>query len=470
VEIRELHREIEKDWPKHLEATRRLLRIPSVSMTGEGIQQSADLVEDMVADLGAKHGQFRAGKQSHPLVHGYLDVGAEKTALIYGMYDVQPVGDPGLWDYPPFGATIVNRKPFGKVLINRGVANSKAALAGNLLAVKTMLKNDALPMNLHFLLEGEEEIGGYSLPKWVNKNKAKLSKADAAFTFDYGEDSSGTAQIALGAKGCVYFDLIAEGAARGGPTAELHSSYAVVVESPVWRLVHALSTMVDENQEPAVDGIWDKVQNPSKEDFALIKELAKRFDPSTYLKEMNASKFKCEGSKEEIIRKYVFEPSINIDGLVAGYQEDGTKTVLPPRAMAKVDIRTVPNMTIEDTKKKVMDHLRRRGFTDIEMRHYVDYPWSKVPIQEPVSQACIETLRFHGKDPEIWPMMAGSAPMYLFDQVLKVPWGSVGLGHGGNAHSANEYAVVDGMKEFEKSVVTVFWKFIEISNRKERRR
>lgn len=465
MEIRELHREIEKDWPKHLEATRKLLRVPSVSMTGEGIQKSADLVEDLVADLGAKHGQFKAGKKSHPLVHGYLDVGAEKTGLIYGMYDVQPVGDLDLWDHPPFGATIVNKKPFGKVLINRGVVNSKAALAGNLLAMRTMLDNDALPMNFHFLLEGEEEIGGYSLPKWVHKNRATLSKADAAFTFDYGEDANGTAQLTLGAKGCVYFDLIADGAARGGSTAELHSSYAVVMESPVWRLVQALSTMVDESQDPTVDGLWDTVQNPNKEDLALIKNLAKRFDTVGLLKEMNASKLKCEGSTEEIIRKYIFEPSINIDGLVAGYQEEGTKTVLPPTAMAKVDIRTVPNMTIEETRKKVMAHLRRRGFTDIKMRNYVDYPWSKVSIHEAVSQACIETLRFHGKDPEIWPMTAGSAPMYLFDQVLKVPWCSVGLGHGGNAHSPNEYAVVEGMKEFEKSVVTVFWKFVEVSER-----
>lgn len=468
MDIRRLHIEIEKDWPRHLEATRKLLRIPSVSMTGEGIQESADLVEDMVADLGAKHGQFKASKKSHPLVHGYLDVGAEKTGLIYGMYDVQPVGDLSLWDHPPFGATIVNKRRFGKVLVNRGVVNSKAALAGNLLSMRTMLDNDALPMNFHFLLEGEEEIGGYSLPKWVHKNKAALSKADAAFTFDYGEDANGTAQLTLGAKGCVYFDLIAEGAARGGSTAELHSSYAVVMESPVWRLVQALSTMVDENQDPTVDGLWDRVQNPSKEDLTLIKNLAKRFDPAGFLKEINAGKFKCEGSTEEIIRKYIFEPSINIDGLVAGYQEEGTKTVLPPTAMAKIDIRTVPNMTIEETRKKVMAHLRRRGFTDIRMRNYVDYPWSKVSIQEEVSQACIETLRFHGKDPEIWPMTAGSAPMYLFDQVLGVPWGSVGLGHGGNAHSPNEYAVVEGMKEFEKSVVTVFWKFMEISEKRDK--
>jgi acetylornithine deacetylase/succinyl-diaminopimelate desuccinylase-like protein len=462
--IDELHEQIDKDWSKHLSETRKLLRIPSVSQSGEGIQECADKVERMVADLGAKHGQFRASKGSHPLVHGFLDVGADRTGLLYGMYDVQPVGNLDEWDYPPFGATIVTKKPYGEVIINRGSYNSKGALAGMLLALRTMVDHEAVPMNFHFLIEGEEEMGGQSLPRWVYKNKKTLSKADAAFSFDYAENGNGVPGIALGLKGCVYFDLIAEGASRGGPTAEVHSSDAVWVESPVWRLVHAISTMVDENQEPVVDGLWENVKGPNEEDLMLIRKLAKRFDVNAYHKEIGIKKFKVEGSKEELLTKYLFEPSINIDGLSAGFEEEGTKTVLPPRAKAKIDIRIVPDMTIAETRKKVMDHLKKRGFTDIKMRNYEDYPWSKIPFQEPVSQACIEAMRYHGKDPEIWPMVAGSAPMYLFDQVLGVPWGSMGLGHGGKAHSPNEFAVVKGMRDLEKSVATVFWKFKEIAD------
>lgn len=459
--IEELHREIDRSWPKHLQETRRLLRVPSVSMTGEGIQESADMLEDILAGMGAKHGQFRPGKGSHPLVHGHLDAGSDRTVLLYGMYDVQPVGDVDEWDYPPFGATVTKQKPYGEVLINRGAFNSKASLAGALLAVKTMLDKDSLPVNVKFLLEGEEECGGRSLPEFVLKNKAALSKADAAFALDYGENSNGVPQVCLGLKGCVYFDLISEGKARGGPTAELHSSDAVWVESPVWRLVHAISTMVDENQQPTVDGLWDDVRKPGKEDLRLVKKLSKVFDGKAYLKDSGAKRFKVKGPRDKLLTKYMFEPSINIDGLISGYQEEGTKTVLPPCATAKIDVRIVPDMTIEGTRRKVMEHLKRRGFSDIRMRNYEDYPWSKTDASTPVAKACIEAMEYHGKAPEVWPMIAGSAPYYLFDEVLGVPWGSAGLGHGGKAHSPNEFATIEGMRRFEKSVVTIFWKYRE---------
>jgi len=464
--IEELHREIDRLWPKHLAETRRVLKVPSVSMTGEGIQDTADLLEELLDGMGAKHGQFKGTKTSHPLVHGHLDAGADRTVLMYGMYDVQPVGDLDEWDHPPFGATLVKQKPYGEVLISRGAYNSKASLAGSLLAIQMMLDKGELPVNVSFLLEGEEECGGRSLPDFVLKNKTTLSKADAALALDYGENSDGVPQICLGLKGCVYFDLIAEGKPRGGPTAEVHSSDAVWMESPVWRLVHAISTMVDEDQKPTVDGIWDDVKGPTKDDAGLIRKLSKVFDAQGYLRDSGVKRFKVKGSKEELLTKYMFEPSVNIDGLVSGYQEEGTKTVLPPSATAKIDIRTVPNMTIEDTRRKVMAHLKRRGFTDIRMRNYEDYPWSKTDATTPVARACIDAMEYHGRKPEVWPMIAGSAPYYVFDEVLGVPWGSAGLGRGGKAHSPNEFAVVDGMKRFEKSVVTIFWKYKEHVDRK----
>jgi len=464
--LKEVHKAIDRDWQGHLRETRALLRVPSVSQTGEGIEETASMLADMLVCMGVKPRVFRANKKSHPVVGGYLDAGADTTVILYGMYDVQPVGDPDDWDHPPFGATIVRKRPYGEVLVNRGVYNSKGALAGMLMAIKTMLDKDALPLNIHFLLEGEEETGGLSLPRYVRKNKERLSKSDVAFGFDYSENSDGVPVISLGMKGCVYFDLVAEGSDKGGPTdGEIHSSEAVWVESPVWRLVHAVSTLVDDRQVLAVDGLWDEVLPPSKEDLELIKVLAKRIDIKGHFAEEGVKTPKFDESPEELLRRYMFEPSLNIDGLIAGFTEEGTKTVLPDRAMAKIDIRTVPDMTLEGTHAKVLEHLKKRGFTDIKMRNYVDYPWTKVSVKEDVSQACIEAMKYHGKDPEVWPMMAGSAPFYLFDQVLGVPWGGVGLGHGGRAHAPNEFAVVKGMREFEKSVATVFWKYVELASR-----
>lgn len=464
MSIESLHAEIDRLWPKHLEETRRMLSIPSVSMTGEGIQDTAEALSEMLSEMGAKASLFKAGPKSHPLVAGRLDVGADRTGIVYGMYDVQPIGNIDDWDHPPFGATIVKKKPYGDVLINRGVYNSKAALVGSLLAFKTMLDRDELPVNLEFVLEGEEELGGLSLPKYVYKNRAKLSKADFALGLDYGENSNGVPVIALGMKGCVYFDLTVKGSDRGGPTeGEIHSSDAVIVESPTWRLVQALNTLVDEKQDPVVDGLWDNILEPSEEDITLVKKLSKVFDPRSYADDIGVKRFKIRGSREKLLMKYLFEPSLNIDGIVSGYTEDGSKTILPDSAMAKIDIRIVPNMTVEETRSKVMAHLRRRGFTDVEMRNYEDYPWSKVSVKETISRASIEAMRYHGKEPEVWPLMAGSAPFYLFDQVLGVPWGGAGLGHGGRAHAPNEFAVVKGMKDFEKSTITLIWKYVELS-------
>ena len=461
--IEDIHKEIDNRWDSHLAETRRLLRVPSVSATGEGIQKTADMIEAMLKDFGAESGQFKGEKTSHPLVHGHLDVGSDLTCIIYGMYDVQPVGNLEEWNHPPFGAKIVKSKPLGEILVNRGVFNSKGALAGTLLAIRTMVDKDALPVNLRFLIEGEEETGGRSLPQYVFKNKRTLSKADAVLSFDYIQNSRGVPILSFGLKGCLYFDLVCDAVDRGGPTEEIHSSDAVWIENPVQRLIAALSTLVDENQDPAVDGIWDEVDEPSKEDMELVKTLAKRFSTETYLRELDAKKFKAGGSNIELLKKYLFEPSLNVDGIRAGFTDVGSKTVLPASAMAKLDIRLVPSMSVEGTRKRVLDHLKKRGFADIKMRKYEDYPWSKVPSNADVSRACVESMRYHGYDPEVWPLVAGSAPFYLFDQVLEVPWGGAGLGHGGKAHAPNEFAVVSGMKNLEKNVTTVFWKFAEIA-------
>ncbi len=458
--LQDLHEAIDKAWPNHLKRTRELLKIPSVSFTGEGIEETADALEGLLGSLGVKASQFKATKKSHPLVNGYLDVGAEKTILLYGMYDVQPVGDLDAWEKPPFSASIVKKKGVD-YLINRGVYNSKASLAGTLLAIETMLDKGEMPLNVRFLLEGEEELGGRSLPDYIVKNKAILSKADAAYAFDYCENEKGVPIVAAGMKGCLYFDLIADGSNQGGPNHEIHSSDAVWVQSPVWRLMKAISTFVDDNQVPVIDGMWDDVRGPDKEDKELIKALAKRFNIQAYQNSCDVKQFKFKGSKEELLTKYMFDPSLNICGFQAGYNGEGTKTVLPSHAEVKIDIRLVPDMTVEGTIAKVMAHLKRRGFTDIKIRRYEDYPLSKIPAHMPCLKSNIDALRYHGKDPEIWPMTAGSAPFYLFDQVLGIPWAGNGLGQGGNAHAPNEYAVVSTMRDFEKSVVTILSMFAE---------
>jgi len=371
-----VYRALESRFPQALESTRRLLRQPSVSATGEGVQDCAEMVRAMMAELGCKTRMWSKG--GHPLVIGELDVGAPVTLVEYEMYDVQPVGDLNAWTAPPFAAEIRQVPEVGEAIIARGSTNSKGALSNHLFTWKTIRDVDEMPVNLKILAEGEEEIG-----------------------------------------------------------------------SPVWRLLQALNTLVDRDQRPAIDGIWDDVVPPTKTDNAMVNALAKRFDPDAWLKEERTAKFKYDRPKDKLLRTYLFEPTVNICGIYSGYiDHGGTKTVLPHEAYAKIDIRLVKDMTVDGTLRKLKAHLKKRGFGDLTIDVHGPYGPAKTDPGSWIARAAIEAVESHGKEPEIWPSSGGTMPAFAFDEYLKLPWVSTGLGHGSRAHAPNEYASIEGMKRF----------------------
>src|SRR2546428_581597 len=295
----EVGRALDARFPEALEYTRRLLRQPSVSATGEGIRECSELVRQMMADIGCKTRTWAKG--GHPLVIGELDVGAPVTLIVYEMYDVQPVGDLKAWQAPPFAAEIHDVPGVGRAVIGRGSTNSKGALANHLFTWKTIRDVDEVPVNLKILAEGEEEISSANFIAYIRTHRREL-KADAAIANDYSEDLRGVPTIYLGVKGCLYLTVWSRGNPQaGGPMdSEIHSSNAVWIGSPVWRLVQALSTLVDENQRPAIDGIWEDVVPPSKADSAMVKTLPKTFDPSAWLQEERTAKFKFDLPKDQL--------------------------------------------------------------------------------------------------------------------------------------------------------------------------
>jgi acetylornithine deacetylase/succinyl-diaminopimelate desuccinylase-like protein len=258
--------------------------------------------------------------------------------------------------------------------------------------------------------------------------------------------------IYLGVKGCLYLTLWSRGnRKKGGPMeSEIHSSNAVWIGSPVWRLVQALDTLVDRTtQRPAVDGFWDDVRPPTRKDIAMVRTLAKRFDPKALLREERTAKFKYDLPKERLLLKYLFEPTINLCGIYSGYTEHGgTKTILPHEAFAKIDIRLVKDMTVEGTLRKLRAHLRTRGFEDLEIQVHGPYGPAKTDPDSWIAHAALDAVRAHGREPEVWPSSGGTMPAFAFDEYLKLPWVSTGLGHGSRAHAPNEYASVEGMKRF----------------------
>jgi len=455
--LKKVHQNIDENFPAHLERCREFLRQKSISSTGEGIQETARIVRDLIAEIGGS-AQY-CGDEKFPIVYGKVDTRNPKTLIIYGMYDVQPVEE-HKWSSPPFGAEIKNLPNLGPCVIARGAVNSKGALVGLFNALRSIKEVDNLPLNLIFTIEGEEEIGSPHFEPFIREHKDEL-KGIGVVDFDFSEDSRRKITFHLGLKGIVYLDLNCRSSKKGGPTESVHSAASAWISSPVWRLIHALSTWVDETETITIDGFYDNVAPVSHSDMNLLEKLIETFDEKAFLKEMKSLSYKYKIRGIELLKKGLYLPIINIDGIHAGYTGKGTKTVLPRSARAKIDIRFGPNMEPEEVIEKIKKHLLRYGYDDIEVIVRDNYTWSKTDVHEEFVQKFVGAYHQHGKNPEIWPMATWAAPYFVFSRILRLPVVSGGLGHGGRQHSPDEFFTVEGLREFEKFVATFLFAVAE---------
>jgi acetylornithine deacetylase/succinyl-diaminopimelate desuccinylase-like protein len=417
----------------------------------------AVLVAQTIRDIGGSAQIYPT--DGHPIVVGRLDARAPRTLLFYGMYDVQPVEGED-WTVDPFAGEIIDLPGHGRSMVARGVFNSKGPMAGflNVLAAYRAVGAQP-PVNVVFLIEGEEELGSRHLPAFVEANRGTL-QADAAYFAFYGQDPRGIPSLYLGTKGIIFMELICRGGAWGGPqTRMIHGSNAVWIGSPAWRLLAALTSMMGRDEQILIDGFFDEVAELDEDEEHLLEQLADVFSEKEILASHDVRRFKLEGHGENLLRNYLTLPTLNIDGLISGWIGLGSKTVLPNEARARVDIRLVPNMKVEHTLERLRRHLDGQGFPDIEVNVWQSYPWSQTKWRSPVVQALVEGIRAQGIEPYAWPRLAGSAPMYLFSKVLGMPFVMGGLGHGGRAHSPNEYATIEGMRLFERSVAAFLERF-----------
>jgi acetylornithine deacetylase/succinyl-diaminopimelate desuccinylase-like protein len=451
-----IHAAIERDAPAHLAKVQQFLRQPSISSDGNGIAETAELVRRMIVSAGGSARLVRT--PGHPVVVGAIDAGRPRTLLIYGMYDVQPVEGED-WIVPPFGGELVELPEYGKCLVSRGVYNTKGPLRGFFNAIEAIKSCGALPVNLKFLIEGEEENGSRNLPEVVEACADELA-SDAVYFPWYSLNRSGRPVLYLGVKGFAFFELSAAGNETGGPVSRaIHGLNATWISSPVWRLVHALGSLVAENEVITVDGFYDRVRGADAEDLLLLSALATTFDQTLALAEIGARRFKVERSGADLLRHHLFSPTLNIDGLLAGYTGPGGKNILPNSATAKLDVRLVPDMTVADTVAKLRTHLDRHGFADIALRVLSSTEVARTSVNAPAIQALLRAYRRHGYEAEIWPHSPGSAPFALFTDRLGLPLVMGGLGQGGRAHSNNEYGVVRTLPLFEKSVASYLFEF-----------
>jgi len=270
--------------------------------------------------------------------------------------------------------------------------------------------------------------------------------SDAARSGVWSLLRDGSILFTLGAKGVVELELVSSGEKWGrGPRKDIHSSLEAQVDSPSWHLVQALNTLVEKDgHTPAVEGFFEHVKPLSDAQRQMVLTYAATVPERTEQGEFGVEHWVHDLSWQDSLVALYSQPTINIEGLVGGYTGPGGKTVLPHRAVAKIDMRLVPDMTAKDTLEKLKAHLAKHGFGDIEVNMSGGYDPTQTDPQSRLIRAQLATYHKLGFDPKLWPRSAGSWPGYVFTSApLSLPAGHFGLGHGTGAHAPDEYYLIE---------------------------
>jgi acetylornithine deacetylase/succinyl-diaminopimelate desuccinylase-like protein len=458
--------------PRHHDATVQMLRewiaLPSIAAENLNYPKGAEYMAQLARDSGFGRVELvqTAGK---PGVFATLDAGAATTLALYFMYDVKQF-DPSEWSAPPLEGRIVDRPGVGKIMIGRGAVNTKGPQTACLAALRAFkAAGRKLPINLVLVCEGEEEIGSPNFKDIVFKPEieAALRKAVGIIIPLDNQALDGSVEVNLGAKGVIELELVSSGEKWGrGPQKDIHSSLEAQVDSPAWHLVQALNTLVKpDGHTPAVDGFFDTVQPLTRQQREILETSIPRRDEAAAKKALSVSKWYGDESWHDSLVRLVSQPTINIEGLVGGYTGPGGKTILPHRALAKIDVRLVPAMTATETLTLIKTHLAKHGFADVEVNMTGGYDPTETPPDSRLIKAMVSTYQKAGIDPLLWPRLAGSWPGVTFTGApLKLPAGMFGLGHGDGAHAPDEYFLIEsanpkvaGLDGAVKSFVDLFY-------------
>ena len=439
-----------------------LIRHPSVSAKKQGLVDCAKCVADIMDKAGIRSevlyfDNVSLGDSSEhvtvpPIVYGEVKSKSNpqgKTILFYNHYDVQPEDPIELWDEDPFSGKVE-----GDCIFGRGSADDKGELITRIKAVEYYLKKTGdVPCNVKYIVEGEEEIGSVHIERYLNKYKEKLKCDGVIWEFGY-VDVNSRPIISLGMKGLLYVELIAK-----GPCRDAHSSLAVLIENPAWRLVSALNTLRDHKGKILVRDWYEEVRQFTPEELCTLSRDS--FDEHEFKKEYQIHTFVNNVSGIDAIKALVGMATCNIAGLTAGYTGEGAKTVLPSIATAKLDFRLVPDMTPEKQFSRLKDHLKENGFdNDVEARFIHGEAAVRTSTTDPFVRQVEESANEIFGSSIISISSAGTGPMYPFVKVLNVPCISVGSTYVfSRIHSPNEFARLDLLNKTTKCIGRIINKF-----------
>jgi acetylornithine deacetylase/succinyl-diaminopimelate desuccinylase-like protein len=481
-EVKKVYDYIDAHIDEDTVAFQKWIQQPSISNTGEGIQESAQMVKGFFDELGCQRsevhdvGVTEYGTPGNPVVYARCDEGAPRTLLIYWMYDTMPITQPDAWMVPPFEGRIVELPPFKKVLMGRGATNSKGPQIAQLNAFRAIKAvHGKLPVNLIVVAEGDEERMSIGLRKFVRDHPDLFKDAEAMYRFG-GQGFSGGGEFSGGSEGCVYIELTTSGEKWGrGPTkSDIHGANKRSVDSPAWRHIQMLHTLISpDGNRTNVPGFYDNAEPLSADEMEKLGRQAKRLDMKIAAENLGVGRFIADDPLE-YLKMARYGISFNMDGIWGGNMYGGgAGAILPNKITSKHNMRYVPNMNGPDLVKKIRAYLDAKGFQDVELKLIGDVPWSKMHYDTDVANALRTTYDIFGinyTEPAAnESILGGYWPAYLFvndeKSPIHIPIVGGAAGHGGGAHAANEYYVIEGAGKVyglagaEKSVATVLYAF-----------
>jgi len=426
-----------------------LIQQPSVSAKNEGIQECAQLVKSILKKAGIKS-EILSLKNFPPIVYGEIKSkkNPNRTLLFYNHYDVQPVEPFELWDDPPFSGKIKGNKIFG-----RGSSDDKGELITRIKAVEAFLKTIGdVPCNVKFVIEGEEETGSAHIEQYLKKYQKKFSCNGVIWEFGY-IDSKNRPIIGLGMKGLLYVELSVKESIR-----DAHSSLAVLIKNPAWRLIEAVNTLRDSDGKVLIKDWYKEAEPLSKKDLEII--FKEPFDEKSFKKEFGVKSFVGNMRGFSAKKALVGNATCNIAGFVSGYTGSGAKTVLPKDALVKIDFRLIPKM---DPKKQIVrlkKHLKTKGFNDVLIKIYHGEAAARTDPYDPfVSKVKEAADQLFGKS-ILNVSNAGTGPMHSFVKILNAPCISIGSTYMfSRIHSPNEFARIDLLRKTTKCICLLMDKF-----------
>ena len=438
---------IETQRPQAIKRLQDWIALPSIAAENRNMQEGVRMMVELLQDAGFQNAKIMP-TDGQPGVFATLDAGAPRTVGMYFMYDVKQF-DPKEWSSPPLAAAIIDKAPFGQVMIGRGATNQKGPEATFLAALHALkAAGRKPPVNIVLVAEGEEEIGSPHFAQVVHQPEVlkALSKCHEVFMPFASQSPQGTIQIALGAKGVIEVELVASDEKWGrGSKDDIHSSYKAELDSAVWHLVKALSSLVSEDgNDPVIDGWFDYVKPLTARQKEIIGEQVAHNSEADVKKLLGVQHWVRDLSYRDAMERLASQPTVNIEGMYAGYIGPGGKTILPSKATAKLDFRLVPDQTAADCEAKLKAHLAKHGFGDIEVKVTGGYDPTQTDENSALIKADVAVYKQLGLPVSLSPRLAGSWPGYIFTGApVSLPAGHFGTGHGARAHAPDEYYVIE---------------------------